>query len=556
MAAEPRAAGEAPRARGLAPLLAVSLALGVGCLALAWREWPHRNGHGGNAFLHLFARDELAAAILLVALVAVAPLVARVLSPRLLQLPARLGRPRAVNVVAGVTVAVVALGAHALFGARPLTMDEYAPWFQARVFAAGHLAGRLPPELLPRLVPERLLFPFFAVTPATGAVVSTYWPGFALLLVPFTWLGAPWLLNPLLAGGSLVLIASLARRWTGTTAAAGWTLLFALASPAFTVNAASFYPLTAHLALGLAFAALLVEGRSASESRPELTTRPARLLAAGAVGSVALVLANPVPRAVFALPWIAALVRRRGVRALALLALGYAPLTLVLGVAWLSVRVQAPHVGGAFAVPGSSLLYARLLALVELVTWAAPFLPVVAVAGWRLARRGSPLRLLAGSALALLAVYCFVPFDQGHGWGYRYVHPAWSALPLLAAACLVDARWMRWRAPVLAALLLAIPASNALRAVQARSFVAEQRARAHELPSPLGDRRHLRFISLAGGDFRVDLLQNDPFLRDPVVNLASEGFASDAALVARIFPGARLVSRSSLGSVWELPPSP
>jgi hypothetical protein len=279
-----------------------------------------------------------------------------------------------------------------------------------------------------------------------------------------------------------------------------------------------------------------------------------RLLAAGLVGSVALVLANPVPHAVFAMPWIAALVRRRGLRALAPLTLGYAPLTLLLGVAWLSVRAQVSGVGGrAFAVPGAGLLYARLLALVELVTWAAPFLPVVAWVGWRVARRGSPMRLLAGSALALLVVYCFVPFDQGHGWGYRYVHPAWSALPLLAAAALTSSRAAQWRAPALAALLLAIPATNALRAVQVRSFVAEHRSRAPELPQTRDDRRLLRFISLAGGDFRVDLLQNDPFLRDPVVNLASEGLASDASLVARRFPGARLVSRSPLGSVWELP---
>jgi len=37
-----------------------------------------------------------------------------------------------------------------------------------------------------------------------GRIVSTYWPGFALLLVPFSALRVPWLLNPLLGGATLV----------------------------------------------------------------------------------------------------------------------------------------------------------------------------------------------------------------------------------------------------------------------------------------------------------------------------------------------------------------
>ncbi len=216
---------------------------------------------------------------------------------------------------------------------------------------------------------------------------------------------------------------------------------------------------------------------------------------------------------------------------------------LLLGAGWLPVRqtirdpsaaaasadaangvlaLAADMAARAFVLPSPALLYARLQALVELLTWAAPFLPVLALLGWRAARRGSPLRLLAASALATMLLYFFIPFDQGHGWGYRYFHPAWSALPLLAAAALVEPRAARWRAPVLAAALLAIPTINALRAAQVGSFVAEHRA---QLP-PIPERgRHLCFLSIDGGSYRVDLLQNDPFLRGPVVYLASEGFA-------------------------------
>jgi len=183
---------------------------------------------------------------------------------------------------------------------------------------------------------------------------------------------------------------------------------------------------------------------------------------------------------------------------------------------------------------------------------------VLAVLGWRAEsstdrRRGSPLRLLAVSTLATLLLYCFIPFDQGHGWGYRYFHAAWAALPLLGAAALVDPRATRWRGPVLAAALLAIPAANALRAAQVHSFIAEQRAQLPRLPPASRGGRYLCFVSLQGGAYRVDLLQNDPFLRDPVTYLASDGFERDAALVARRYRRATLVSRHISSSVWRVP---
>jgi hypothetical protein len=559
-------------AGSLALLYLPSLLLAAGALVLALHERPRLPAYRQKIFQLLFARNEPDGALLLLALVLLAPAVARLLSTKWTVLPARLASKRAVIAIAIGAVLALAAGAQVVYRARPLAMDEYAPSFQARVFAAGELRARVPPDLLPRLVPPRLLFPFFATDARSGTIVSTYWPGFALLLTPFTWLGAPWLLNPLLGGAALLLLATLARRWTGEPAAAGWALLFALASPAFTVNAVSFYPLTAHLALNLLWMMLLVDRATASGlaagSPLWLTSRPRRLLAAGAVGSLALVLHNPVPHAVFALPWLPALLRRGGWRATAWLALGYLPLASLLGVGWLPVRqamsgADGPASAGtggalgqaaemasrAFVLPDAALLYARLLALAELLTWAAPFLPVLACLGWRATRRGSPLRLLALSALATLLVYLFVPFDQGHGWGYRYFHSAWSALPLLAAAVLVAPCARRWRAPVLAAALLAIPAANTLRAAQVGSFIAAHRARLPPLPAK---GRYVCFLSLAGGAHRVDLLQNDPFLRDPVILLASAGFSSDAALVARHFPQAALVSRRSDASIWRL----
>src|SRR5690606_20419668 len=132
--------------------------------------------------------------------------------------------------------------------------------------------------------------------------------------------GAPWLANPVLAGLGIVLLAHVARQVLADEEAAGWAMALAVASPAFVINALSYYSMGAHLVANLAYTALLLRVTSA------------RLVAAGLVGSIGLVLNQPLPHLLFALPWIAWLAWRPGrVRNLALLALGYLPLTLLLG---------------------------------------------------------------------------------------------------------------------------------------------------------------------------------------------------------------------------------
>ncbi|MFN2166903.1 MAG: hypothetical protein ACK2U9_11670, partial [Anaerolineae bacterium] len=152
-------------------------------------------------------------------------------------------------------------------------------------------------------------------------------------------LGVPWLLNPLLGAGSLLLVWRLTRDLVADRSAPGWALLLALASPQFTVNAISFYSMPAHLFFNLLFLWLLLR-------RGWRTA-----LGAGVVGSVALTLHNPVPHLVFAPPWILwlCLERRAWRRGLALLA-GYLPLSVVLGIGWLLVRSAVA--GGEGAAEG------------------------------------------------------------------------------------------------------------------------------------------------------------------------------------------------------------
>ena len=116
---------------------------------------------------------------------------------------------------AGVTFVVLCLGTLFVELDHPLAQDEYAALFQSRVFAAGRITGQFPPDLIAWLIPPFYMNHFLYGSFQTGQVASAYWPGFALLLTPFSFVQAPWACNPLLASLALVLIGRIAVRVTG-----------------------------------------------------------------------------------------------------------------------------------------------------------------------------------------------------------------------------------------------------------------------------------------------------------------------------------------------------
>ena len=445
---------------------------------------------------------------------------------------------------------VLAIAARVVYQGFPLAMDEYAPLLQARIFAQGDLAVTYPRELLDRMVVPGFQGSFIHVNQETGNAVSGYWPGLALLMTPFAWFKAEWILNPLLGAVGLWLIGDLARQASGSERARGWAMLAALACPQYTINAMSYYAMTGLLTLNLLFLWLLL--------RPG--ARNAFL--AGIAGSVALVMHNPVPHALFAIPvgiWLLTSEDRR--RKLIPLAAGYVPLTAFLGLGWplltseMGLRptgVAAADVGFVaswlerlgqlFVLPGLDMLIVRSYAAWKTLIWAAPGLLLVA---FLVKPRHALQRMLLATFLITFAFYFMVPFDQGHGWGYRYIHSAWGLIPIAVGvfAAKADEDGGRLLAAAVFAGLLATPAFLWTTRETISTSIALQ-------PATPDQGKALVFIANRPSLYTLDLIRNYPGEGDRILRMWSRGADEDARLATRIAPNAVPYSADERGSSW------
>jgi hypothetical protein len=451
------------------------------------------------------------------------------------------------------TVVLLALAAVYVYHGNAFSMDEYAAVFQAKIFASGRLMARLPPSVVDWLIPPGFNGVFLLASKSTGQAIEGYWPGFSLLLAPFEFLGIPWLCNACLAGLAILLIHRITLEITNDQRAAGWALLFTLASGAFIANSISYYSMQAHLTANLLFAWLLL--------RPN----PYRAFGAGVVGSLALVLHNPFPHAVFALPWIVAIARSEKIpRNLFWLVLGYLPLVIIVGAGWLHLRAEiaagdsgfrAITTGqfSAFSLPDKSMIDMRVAAAVKMWIWAVPCLFLFAFLG-RLRRRDDQrVRLLAASAVLTFVAYVFVIFEQGHGWGYRYFHSAWGVVPILAGCAMTGRSESNGR---FAAFAGAAAVLNLLIVVPWQLMHIDTVITRHsaQIPKPQRPGNNVYFISADGGFYLADLVQVDPLLRAQDLLLFSRGPELDGELRRQNWPTAELVVRGFGVEEWNLGP--
>jgi hypothetical protein len=160
----------------------------------------------------------------------------------------------------------------------PNSSDENSYLTQARIFASGRLWIPAPPH------PEFFRARSFVMDAENGRFFAKAFPGWAALLSVAVKLGAPSILNPLLAALTVALLGWLAARLLGDSGEAPALVLLA-ATPFFLFNAASYFnhPLTLLLITAFLAAVLRAEetgsaswaAAAAAAAGAALTVRPA-----------------------------------------------------------------------------------------------------------------------------------------------------------------------------------------------------------------------------------------------------------------------------------------
>jgi len=543
-------------------LLSVLVTVFTGCYI------TYAAGSYGRIFWHMLDTQDLSAAWLMLGLLL---FVALFYHSRYSQadwfIKILLGLDSHRYIIATILFGVLCIGSLVVYSDTPLCMDEYAAVFQARVFAAGEMHGQFPIDIMDYCIPKGSQNFFLMINPVDGSVISTYWPGFSLLLAPFALLNIPWAFNPLITVASLLLIREVTYKLVPSKYSTGWALLFALSSPVFLAYGISYYSWSSHLFFNLLFVWLLTAN-----------TRSCFILA-GLVGGYAMILHNPPPHILFALPWIYWVWKRKGVN-IVWMAVGYIPVVAILGVGWtlytqhliragegataqvsshlVSYASPLQYLGELLHLPGYDMCKARIGAISKLWLWGCPLIiPLACWGAWR--SRSVELRLMALSAIFTFVGYLFIQLDQGHGWGYRFFHSAWGVLPVLAAAAVcresaIGRLSYRWSAAIVLVALMSLFIMNGLRAKQITHFITAHLA---QRPPMIGD--HLRdgakfskqlVLHNGSGYYALDLVQNDPWLNGNTIILFAPNQAHEKALVDRFMPKGILFGRNWYGATY------
>lgn len=431
--------------------------------------------------------------------------------------------------VAGVGIA----GHYLVLWGYAFSRDEQLALFDAHVFQSGRLAVRLPLEWRP--FAEALNTMYTPIAMRGTGWISMYRPVNSAMLALMAQVATPALVNPLLAAAGLLATWRVACRvLPGDREAQFVAVLLYATSAQVLAMAMTSYAMTGHLALNMIWLALLLMDRWYGH------------LGAILVGMLAIGLHQIAYHPLFAGPFLFFLVVMRRRWALsAIYAVAYAGSILAwskysalplheLGVVGHPTDVDTfilTRIGWALSAISPEYAWMKAANLIRFIAWQNLLLVPLVVAGAAAAvRTRDPclVAMLAVAAVLIVTKLVLYP-NQGHGWGYRYLHGAIGVIAILGAA---GWRALRARGAIAPAHLAAATAATLLLTMpwllsQARHFSGLYASVDRAIARTDAD---AVVIDDWTAEFTNDLVINDPDLaRAPVRLLASKLTPADMA---------------------------
>ena len=384
--------------------------------------------------LHLAFRQDLPLALVFFA--------AALLRPAAGQSAEWLRSSRLVLALSLTAVVLVGWAGHYLvFQGLELSRDEQMAAFDQQIYANAAALWPIPQDW--RAFADALGRRFMLPIGANEFWVSAYLPVHASVRALIGFIADPALTSPLFTALAAGCTWAIARRlWpeTGNVAVVG-LILFALSSQVLVMAMTSF-SMSMHLGLNMLWLLLFLHDRWRTH------------VLAVVVGFFATGIHQPLFHPLFALPFCVLLLvqRKWGVAAF------YAAAYIVIAAIWMAYPLWVVAHGSAPAIPiecgnlncsSGPGFVERLLAtvtgldviniwmtasnLLRFIAWQHPLLVPLALFGAITCWRSEPLvKALAASFLLPVVVMAILLPWQGHGWGYRYVHPVLGNAVLLA----------------------------------------------------------------------------------------------------------------------------
>ncbi|MXO95124.1 hypothetical protein GRI34_01670 [Erythrobacter aquimaris] len=430
-------------------------------------------------------------------------------------------RFREICLAAFVVVVTGYVGHYLLLFGYPVTRDELMAEFDAEIFASGELAANVAPQWRDYVV---AMAPHFRLPIHENAAwASAYLPMNAMIRAGFGSVFDPSLLNPLLAGIGLIALCDAAKRLFPESATPQWVVLGGyLLSAQILITGMTSYAMTGHLATSSVWLSLFLRDTRWSHA------------GAMAIGVLAIGLHQIAFHPLFAGPILLTLLLHRRWYLFAVYALTY-------GAAILGFTSYHSWVAGGYDFQGSNslseggsaffdFLRNQVLPLLRIpsissflfMEWnllrffafmPAFVLPLLLLSGRALkSNRGISVPLMAGLLITLAVLFLVIPY-QGHGWGFRYLHGLLPSVLLLCAygyASLQQENGGGRALPIKSMALATLPAI-AFLTVSSQKFVAPYAEATEIINQQDGD---FVLVDTTSGDFAVDLVRNDPYLRN------------------------------------------
>ena len=413
--------------------------------------------------------------------------------------------------VFSITLGFGVLGTYLVYLNFPLSMDEYMTVFQAKILQQGHISAAVPEKFANSL---QSLQPIFTQRlEGIGVWASFYRPGMAFFYAFFGSFSSPLFT----AGSAVVLLAVIQQVWPSDHEAKWIGMILFLGSSQVWLNSFTTYAMPAHVFFNSLWLYLFLRDDRLGHSL------------APWIGVMACSLHQIHVHPLFAAPYILGLIRPFRPKLILYYGSVYLAGLVVLWF-WPAIIAYTNNADVSEMTGTNSSYLAAILMLMERFRWTSlasvtlnveRFIvwqhlllwPLVFWACRRTFRDRHVQNMLIATGLTLTLHVVFMP-DQGHGWGYRYLH---ALIPLYILAGIVG-----WKAIPPTAYQASRRLLGAATLVSVLIFLPWRAISAHNMVAPYVEAMdHLQaldtdivLLETTGNFYAQDLVRNDPYLRN------------------------------------------